>query len=154
MPGSVGGPEQRSQIVRIFDAVQSKKESVLSGLAGKQQVLDPQEPSLSNHCEHALMSIRPGKPGKLVSGFQRHADTCRSAELHQPFEAIVSAFPSDADMVKLPRTRTNGLLDRVETVKNFHPPSLLSKWKNSRKDVECLWTENRLDRRAFNTVLR
>jgi hypothetical protein len=32
-------------------------------------------------------------------------------------------------MIKLPGTGADGLLDRVETVQNFHCSSLLSKWK-------------------------
>jgi hypothetical protein len=62
------------------------------------------------------MRVRPGKPGELVSGFERHADAGRSAELDQPFQTIVSTLPGHADMVKLPRTGTDGLLDGVETV--------------------------------------
>jgi hypothetical protein len=62
------------------------------------------------------MSIGTGKPGELVSGFERYADTGGSAELDQPFQAIVSTLPGHADVVELPRTRTDGLLDRVETV--------------------------------------
>jgi hypothetical protein len=41
-------------------------------------------------------------------------------------------------MVELARTRADGLLDRVETVKNFHPSSLPPEpWRNGlqgRKD--------------------
>jgi hypothetical protein len=62
------------------------------------------------------MRICPCKSGELVPGFERHADACRAAKLDQSLQAIVSTFPRHADVVKLPRTRTDGLLDRVETV--------------------------------------
>jgi hypothetical protein len=102
--GAVGGPEQRSEIVRVFDAVESKEEFVLSWLAWRQQVLYPEEFALSNDGQHTLMRIRPGKSGELVPGFERYTDTVCSAELDQPFEAIVSTLSGEADMVKLPGT--------------------------------------------------
>jgi hypothetical protein len=62
------------------------------------------------------MGIGPCKPGELVPGFKRYADACPSAELDQSVKAIVPTLPRHTDVVKLPRTRTDGLLDRVETV--------------------------------------
>jgi hypothetical protein len=62
------------------------------------------------------MRVCPCKPGELVPGFERYADAGGSAELDQSIQAIVSTLPCHADVVKLPRTRTDGLLDRVETV--------------------------------------
>jgi hypothetical protein len=62
------------------------------------------------------MCIRTGKSGQLFPGFERYADTGGSAELDQPFQAIISALPRHADMIKLPGTGTDGLLDWVETV--------------------------------------
>src|SRR5271170_2348107 len=83
------------------------------------------------------MSVGSGESGQLVPGFERYTYTGRSAELDEPFQAIVSTLPGHADMIKLSGSRTDGLLDRVETEKNFHTLSLLSKWKNSRQAVEC-----------------
>jgi hypothetical protein len=114
--GTIGSPEQRSEIVRVFDAVESKEEFVLTWLAWRQQVLYPEEFALSNDGQHTLMRIRPSKSGELVPGLERHADTVCSAELDQPFQAIVSTLPGEADMVKLPGTGPDGLLDWVETV--------------------------------------
>jgi RNA polymerase sigma-70 factor (ECF subfamily) len=70
------------------------------------------------------MSIRTGKPGELVARLQRHANTSSSAELDQPFKTLIATFARNTDMIELPRTRTDGLLDRMETVKNFHSSSL------------------------------
>jgi hypothetical protein len=88
------------------------------------------------------MGIGPGEAGELVPGFESDADTGLSAEVDQALEAIVPAvvaFPGHADVVELPRTGADGLLDWVETVKNVHTSSLLSKWKNNREALECLW---------------
>jgi hypothetical protein len=102
--GAIGGPEQRSQIVRVFDAVESKEEFVLSRLGRSQQILDSQKFSFPNDRQNALMGISAGEPGELVPGFERYANTRRAAELDQPFQAIISTLPGHADMVKLPGT--------------------------------------------------
>ncbi len=62
------------------------------------------------------MRVRPGHAGELIPGLKRHANTGLPAQFHQPFQPIVATLPGHTDMVKLPRTRTYGLLDRVETV--------------------------------------
>jgi hypothetical protein len=100
----------------IFDAIESKEEPMLASLAGTQQVLDSQELPLPNDRQYPLMGIRPCKSGELVPGFKRYANAGGSAKLNQPLQAIVSTLPRHTDMVKLPRTRTDGLLHRVETV--------------------------------------
>jgi len=60
---AIGGSQQRSQVVGVLDAIESEKEPVLSCLAWSQQILNPQESPLPNDRQHALMGIRPGKPG-------------------------------------------------------------------------------------------
>jgi hypothetical protein len=90
--------------VGIFDAVESKEEPVLAWLSWRQQVLYPEELALSNDRQYALMGIRPREPGQLIPGLERYTDTVCSAELDQPFKAIVSTLPREGDMVKLPGT--------------------------------------------------
>jgi hypothetical protein len=102
--------------VRVFDAIESKEEPVPVWLVGSQQVLNSQKLPFPNDCQNALMCVCPGKSGELVPGFERYADAGRAAEFDQPLQAIVSTLPRHTDMIKLPRTGTDGLLDRVETV--------------------------------------
>ena len=122
---SIGSAQQSTQIMGIFDAIESKEESVLSGLFGREQVFDPEKLALSNDRQHSLMRIGAGEPGELVAWLKRYADACGAAEFDQSFEAVIAALAGDADVVELPRAGTDGLFDRVEPVKNFHPPSLL-----------------------------
>jgi hypothetical protein len=84
------------------------------------------------------MGICSGEAGELVPGFESDAVTGFPAEVDEPFEAFVPTFASYADVVELPRTGADGLLDWVEAVENFHESSLLSKWKNYREALECL----------------
>ena len=70
------------------------------------------------------MCIGSCESGKLVAGFEGDADTGGSAEFHQAFQPVVSTFAGNADVIELARTGADGLLDRMETVKNFHASSL------------------------------
>ena len=136
--GAVGGPEQGSEVVRVFDAVEGEEEPVVPGFGWSEKVLDSKELTLADDGEHALVGIGAGEAGELVPGFEGDADTGFSAELDEAFEAFVFAFACHADVVELPGTGADGLLDWVEAVENFHPSSLLSKWKKNREALECL----------------
>jgi hypothetical protein len=89
--------------VGVFDAIESKEEPVLPCLAGSQKVLNPEEFSLPNDRQDALMRIGTGKPRELVPWFERHADTGGAAKLDQPFQAIISTLPSNSDVIELTR---------------------------------------------------
>jgi hypothetical protein len=113
--------------VGVFDAVEGEEEAVLSWLVGcwlvrSEEVFDSEEFSFSNDGQDALVGVGAGEPGELVPGLERYADAGRSAELDKLFEAVVATLPGDGDMVKLAGTGTDGLLDRVETVKNSMVP--------------------------------
>jgi hypothetical protein len=110
--------------MRVFHTVEGEEESVLPGLFRGKQIFDSEELSLADDCENTLVRVRPGEPGELVARFERYADAGGSTEINQPFEAVVSTLAGDTDMIELARTGTDGLLDRVETVKNFHTSSL------------------------------
>jgi hypothetical protein len=118
--GSVSRAEKRSEIVGIFDAVECKEEAVLPVFLRSQKVFDSKKLTLPDDCQHALMGIGSGNPGELVARFERDADACGAAELDNTFEAVVPAFAGNTYVVKLARTGTDGLLDRMKTVQNFH----------------------------------
>jgi len=85
-----------------------------------QQIFDAEELPLPDDGEDSLMGVGASQPGKLFTRFERYPDTGRAAELDEAFEAFVPALAGYADMIKPSRTGSNGLLDRVEAVKNFH----------------------------------
>jgi hypothetical protein len=93
---------------------------VPTGVIGSQQIFDAEKLALPDDREDTLMCVCAGKPGKLFTRLERYTDAGGAAQLDQAFEAFVPALAGDADMVKPPRTGSNGLLDRVEAVKNFH----------------------------------
>jgi hypothetical protein len=111
---------------------------MVARLARGQQVLDSEEFPLADYGKDALVSVGSGQPGELVPGLQGDPDTGSSAEVDEALEALVAALAGDANVVELARAGANGLLDRVEAVKNFHASSLLSKSTNSLEALECL----------------
>ncbi len=106
--------------MRVFEAVKGEEKAVLPLVIGSQQVFNAQELAFPNDGEDPLMSVGSGQPGKLFTWLKRYPDASGAAELDEAFEAFVPALAGYADMVQPPRTRSNGLLDRVEAVKNFH----------------------------------
>src|SRR5437660_8686550 len=57
-------------------------------------------------------------------------------------------------MIKLPGTGTDGLLDRVETVQNFHCSSLLSKWKYGREALRMFLEPKSVSGRPSHTFFQ
>jgi hypothetical protein len=106
--------------VRVFEAVESEEEPVLTGVIGRQQVFNAEELPLPDDGKDSLMGVGAGQPGKLFTRLERYPDAGGAAELDEAFEAFVPALTGYANMVKPPCTGSNGLLDRVEAVKNFH----------------------------------
>jgi hypothetical protein len=125
--GSVGGSEQGSEVVGVFDAVEGEEETVMSGFGWGEKVLDSEELTLADDGQNALVGIGAGEAGELVAGLEGDADAGFAAEVDEAFEAVVFAFACHADVVQLPGTGADGLLDWVEAVENFHESSLLSK---------------------------
>jgi hypothetical protein len=118
--GPVGGAKQRAKVMWILDAVERKEETMSSLFSVGQKVFNAEKLTFPDDCQHALMGIGAGDPGELVAGFERDTYACGAAELDQPFKAFVAALAGHAYMVKLARTGTDSLLDRVKTVQNFH----------------------------------
>jgi hypothetical protein len=118
--GAVGGAKERAEVVGVLDAVQSKEEMVLAFHFWGQKIFNSEKLTLADDCQHSLVGIRPGKAGELVTGFERDPDSFGLAELDQPFKTLIAPLPGDAYMIELARAGTDGLLDRVQTVKNFH----------------------------------
>jgi hypothetical protein len=66
------------------------------------------------------MGVGAGDPGELITWLECDTDACGAAKLDKALEAFVAALAGDAYVVKLARTGTDGLLDWMKTVQNFH----------------------------------
>ena len=109
---------------------------MFSGLCGGEEVFDAEERALANDGEDPLVGVGSGEAGKLISRFQGYPDSCLPAEVDEAFQTIVPAFAGYADVVEPPRAGSDGLLDRMKAVENFHLLSLLSEWKNRVETVK------------------
>jgi hypothetical protein len=117
---AVGGAEEGAEVVGIFDAVEGEEEAVLAVLFGGEEVFDSEEFAFADDGEDALVGVGPGEAGELVAGFEGDADAGGAAELDEAFEAFVATLAGDADVIELAGAGADGLLDWMETVKNFH----------------------------------
>ncbi|GGG69536.1 hypothetical protein GCM10011585_09500 [Edaphobacter dinghuensis] len=104
----------------VFNAVEREKKAMLPFFFGRQKVFDAEKLTLSDDSQHALVRIGTGEAGELLPRFERDADARSAAELDKALEAFVAALAGDAYVVKLARTGTDGLLDWMKTVQNFH----------------------------------
>ena len=121
---AVRGAEESTQVVGVLDAVEGEEEAVLAILFGGEEVFDGEEFALADDGEDALMSVGAGEAGELVARLDGDADASGAAKFDHAFEAFVSTFAGDADVIELAGTGADGLLDRMEAVQNFHPSSL------------------------------
>jgi hypothetical protein len=118
--GAVGGAEESPKVMGVLNAIESEEETVLPILFWGEEIFNSEELTLFHDCQHALMGVRFCRSGELVARLKRHTDAGGPALLNEAFEAFVATFTGDAYMVEPTRTGTDGLLDRVKTVKNFH----------------------------------
>jgi hypothetical protein len=122
--GSVGGAEERSEVVGVFYAVEGEEEAVRAVFFGGEEVFDGQELTLADDGDDALVGVGAGEAGELVAGLDGDADAGGAAELGEAFELFIFTLAGDADVIELAGTGADGLLYRVEAVQNFHPLSL------------------------------
>jgi hypothetical protein len=118
--GSVGGAEEGSEVVRVFDAVEGKKKSMLAGGRGGEEVFDGEEFALADDGENALVGVGAGEAGELVAWFEGDTDAGGAAEIDEAGDsgiaAGVAALAGDANVFELARAGADGLLDWVEAV--------------------------------------
>ena len=119
---SFGGAQQRAQVLRVFDAVESQHQA---GFGALEEVFHAEKLALPDHCDHSLVGGGARDLGEGVAGLGADRNARRSAEGHNLGQAagiaLGEAFAGHANVVKLPGSGTQRLLDRVEAVDGFHP---------------------------------
>ena len=166
---AIGGAQERAEVVRVLDAVEGEEEFVrgvnlcavcgcilrngfrrgfrhgfrlgFGGGLGREQVFDGEEGALADQGDGPLVGVGACQAGELVSGFEGEADVGVAAELGEALQAGVAALAGEQDAVQPARAGADGLLDRVQAVKNFHGNSLLPKQASPRRTG---WPYNRL----------
>ena len=120
--GGFGGSQQRAQVLRVFDAVESQHEA---GFGAVEKVFHPEEPALPDHGNHSLVGSGAGDLGQGIAGLGAHRNPGRAGERHDLGQAagiaLGEALAGHGNVIKLPGSGTQRLLDRVEAIDGFHP---------------------------------
>ena len=122
--GAVGGAEEGAEVVGVFDAVEGEEEAVAAVGRRGEQVFDGEEVALANEGDDALVGVGSGEPGELVAGLERRRGHRRRGRAARR-SSLASRRSRAMEMrSSRPGAGADGLLDRVEAVKNFHRLSL------------------------------
>jgi len=116
--GAVGGAEERTEVLRVFDAVQGEDETRAAG--GFENIFDRQELLGSDDGDDALVGGGAGHVGEGFAGFGADADFEFFAEGDDGFEAVVAAFAGDEDVVEAAFAGFEGFFDWVHAVQSLH----------------------------------
>ena len=118
-PCAIRRAQQRPKVVRVFDAVERKKKSVMETPLRPEQILDRKELTFPHGRDRTLVRLGLRDPRKLLFPFYRHAHSGGAAELYQAVQPL-RAIACDQHVLQPSPTCANRLLHRVKAVKNFH----------------------------------
>lgn len=120
--GSVGNAQQCTEVLRIFDAIESEDKATRAGMrgVGGKQVFDGEKLMGADKSDNALMRGRFGEEGELFAGLGTDADAGFTAEGEDTIETGVVAFASHEDVVETSAAGFERLLNGVHSVQNFH----------------------------------
>ena len=120
--GGFGGAQQRAQVLRVFDAVESQDQARFGAI---EQVFHPEKPALPDHGNHSLVGSGAGQRVRASRGSVRTGTPAarQSAMISVRRRASPWVRRSRATQTwsNLPGSGTQRLLDRVEAVNGFHP---------------------------------
>ena len=115
--GGVGGAEERTEVLGVFDAVECEQEA---GFGACEQVLNVEEFAGADYGDDALMRGGFGQTGEFFFWLKPQADPAFAACVDDLLQPLIMPFAGDAYVVKLPAPGTQSLFDRVQAVQNLH----------------------------------
>lgn len=116
--------KQRAEVLRIFYAVEGEHKAFGSRLDGREKVLNGEELLRPYESDNALVGGGSGYLGELLAGFLADADSGFAADSDETPEALILALAGDENMIEAAAAGAECLLDRMNTVENFHAGSL------------------------------
>ena len=120
--GAVGGAEQRAEILRVFDAVESEDEA--RGAGGLENIFDGEKFLSADDGDDALVGGGVGDVGKGFAGLGANADLEVAAEGDDGFEAVVAAFTGYEDVIETALACFEGFFYRMDAVEGLHLSSV------------------------------
>ena len=122
--GAVGDAEKRSEILRIFDAVEREKQARLRGIARGEEIFDGEQFLRADECDDALVGSGSGEVCELVAGFLADADTGQFAIGNEAREAFVVALGGNQNVIEAAATGPESFGNGMHAVENFHVSSV------------------------------
>ena len=114
---SFGRSQQRSQVLRVFDAVESQDQTRLGPI---EQVFEFEKLALADDGHHALMGSRPRHTGERFARLEAGLYARGTAKVENLAKALVVALPGEANVIETAQSGTERFFDRVQAVQDFH----------------------------------
>ena len=122
---AVGNPQQRAKVLRVFNAIESQNQASLcgriTGACGRlEEVFNGEELLRAHKSDYALMRGRFGHRGQLLAAFLANAHPGIAALSHKPLQPRIMTLIGHQHMVKAAAAGSQGLLNRMQAIQNFH----------------------------------
>jgi hypothetical protein len=119
--GAIGHAEQSAEVLRVFDAIEGEDET--GGGAGRwrsKQIFDGGKFLRADEGDDALVRGGLGGERELFAWLLENADADLAALGDEASQTRIVTLAGHKNMVKAALAGLEGLLDRVQTVENFH----------------------------------
>ena len=126
---AIGDAEKRAEVLGVFNAVESENEAGF-GLAvvtedGLVEVFEGEELLRADEGYDALMAFGAGEMRELLAGLGADADAALTAQENELVNAL-GGLAGDDDLVKASTACLERLLNRMNSVQNFHTFSVVA----------------------------
>ncbi len=119
--GAIGNAEQSAQVLRIFDAIESEDEACGGARSRRsKQILDGEKFLRADKRDNALVGGSFGSEGELLARLFQDPNANLAALGDEAGQTEILALAGNQDVVKAPLAGSEGFLDRVQAVENFH----------------------------------
>jgi hypothetical protein len=133
---AVGYAEQRAEVLRVFDAIESEQQSACAwfvrfriSAVGLEEIFDGEELGGADEGDYALVGGRLGELGQLLAGLVADADTGLAAEGDELVEPGILALVGDEDVIEAAAAGLDRFFDRMHAIKDFHRDSVEDWWR-------------------------
>lgn len=135
--GAIGDAKKSTEILRVFNAVESKKEAS-GGFAGRirlEEIFKGKSFLRAHQRDDALMARGLRGERKLLARFFKDADARLAALSDEVIETVVLALAGDENMIEAAATGLESFRDRMQAVENFHGISLVRETQRAPNDA-------------------
>ena len=116
---AIGGSNQRSQIMRVFNAVENDQEAVVA-MPLLQQRIDVGVLLAAGNGDDALVRVRIGYAVKLFTRQETHRHSTGATIVNEPLHPLIVPLACDADVLEASRARLECFTHRMNAVDNHH----------------------------------